>query len=50
MQWCSNKERWGWITIAIHWLTAITVVGLLGIGVWMVDLNYDHTWYYQAPF
>ncbi|CAM2897313.1 cytochrome b [Vibrio rarus] len=34
----------------LHWLSAILIVGLFGLGWWMVDLNYYHKWYQLAPF
>ena len=49
MPWRNSKKNWGWITITIHWLTVLTIVGLLPLGLWMVDLGYYHTWYYKAP-
>ena len=35
--------------ILLHWLVALTVVGLFALGWWMVDLNYYHAWYKTAP-
>lgn len=32
-----------------HWLTAVVVLGLFALGLWMVDLNYYHAWYQTAP-
>ncbi|WP_088329188.1 cytochrome b [Lacimicrobium sp. SS2-24] len=46
----NDKARsWGWTTITIHWLSAIAVVGLFGLGWWMVDLTYYSDWYKTAP-
>ncbi|AKO77522.1 cytochrome B561 [Vibrio cholerae] len=33
----------------IHWFTALTVVGMFGSGLWMVDLSYYSEWYKTAP-
>ncbi|WP_372881027.1 cytochrome b [Psychromonas sp.] len=33
----------------LHWLSAITIIGLFSLGLWMVDLNYYHEWYHTAP-
>ncbi|MDD1779584.1 cytochrome b [Enterovibrio sp. ZSDZ35] len=33
----------------IHWLTAITVIGMFAVGLWMVDLTYYSSWYKTAP-
>ncbi len=33
----------------IHWVSALAVFGLFGVGLWMVDLNYYSEWYQTAP-
>ncbi|MDC0611464.1 cytochrome b [Vibrio sp.] len=33
----------------IHWLTAIFVIGMFAVGLWMVDLSYYSQWYHTAP-
>ncbi|HEY5714787.1 MAG TPA: cytochrome b [Psychromonas sp.] len=33
----------------LHWLSAIVIVCLFVLGLWMLDLNYYHDWYYTAP-
>jgi cytochrome b561 len=40
---------WSPVIKAIHWLTALTVIGLFAVGLWMVDLNYYSEWYRIAP-
>lgn len=35
--------------ILIHWLMAAVVIGLFGVGFWMVDLTYYSEWYRIAP-
>ncbi|CZF82200.1 hypothetical protein GCE9029_03084 [Grimontia celer] len=35
---------------AIHWLTALVVIGLFAVGLWMVDLTYYSSWYKTAPY
>lgn len=49
MQWRNTKQRYGLIAIAFHWLVAITVFGMFGLGLWMTSLDYYHQWYYKAP-
>jgi cytochrome b561 len=44
----NSREHWGWPSIFFHWLTALTVIGLFVLGLWMVGLNYYHPWYYRA--
>lgn len=46
----STQESWGLVAITIHWLTALIVIGLFALGLWMVELNYYDDWYKQAPF
>jgi len=33
----------------LHWLMALIIFGLFGVGFWMVDLTYYSTWYKTAP-
>lgn len=35
--------RYGAVAIALHWLTALLVIGLAGIGFWMTDLKLSPT-------
>ncbi|WP_086932465.1 cytochrome b [Agarilytica rhodophyticola] len=44
-----SRRCYGWISIILHWLTAITVFALFAVGLWMVDLDYYSNWYKQAP-
>lgn len=32
-----------------HWLSAILVIGLFAVGIWMVELTYYSEWYRTAP-
>jgi cytochrome b561 len=34
----------------LHWLTALAVIGLFAMGLWMRDLGYYDPWYHKAPF
>ncbi|REL25932.1 cytochrome b [Thalassotalea euphylliae] len=45
----NSKAQYGIIAKAFHWLSAIVVIGLFGVGWWMVDLNYYSQWYQTAP-
>jgi len=47
--WRNTEKRWGWISIIIHWLSALTVISLFTLGLWMVDLTYYDDWYRTAP-
>ena len=33
----------------IHWLSAVVVIGMFAVGLWMVDLSYYSEWYRTAP-
>ncbi|MDX7987804.1 cytochrome b [Xenorhabdus sp. 12] len=45
----NTSTRFGHISILIHWLVAIAVYGMFGLGLWMVTLSYYDTWYHRAP-
>ena len=49
MQIKNDKRGWGLLSIALHWLVALTVFGLFGLGLWMTGLDYYHAWYQQGP-
>lgn len=48
--WRNHRNGWGWITIAMHWLSAVAIIGLFVLGWWMVDLGYYDAWYNLAPW
>jgi cytochrome b561 len=45
----STPNAYGLVLVLLHWLIAITVIGLFGLGLWMVDLGYYDPWYRRAP-
>lgn len=49
MQWHNSSERYGLLSIVLHWLVAIAVFGLFALGYWMVGLDYYSGWYKTAP-
>lgn len=49
MQVRNSTRRYGLISMTLHWLVALTVFGLFGLGWYMVDLSYQHPWYRSAP-
>lgn len=49
MHWNNTTTSWGWISIVLHWLSALVIVGLFALGLWMVDLTYYDDWYRTAP-
>ena len=46
----NSPEEYGWLTKALHWTTALLVIGLFVLGFWMVELDYYSDWYQTAPF
>jgi cytochrome b561 len=34
----NTAERYGWVSITLHWLTVLLIVGLVLVGMWMTDL------------
>lgn len=49
MQVRNTANRFGAVSIGFHWLVAVAVFGLFGLGFWMVDLTYYDDWYRRAP-
>ena len=41
----NTTQRYGWISIVLHWLMALTLFGLFGLGLYMVELTYYDAWY-----
>lgn len=49
MRLANTQNHWGGVTIIIHWLTALGVLALFGLGLWMVELSYYDVWYRKGP-
>lgn len=45
----NSPERYGAVSIVLHWLVAIVVYGMFALGLWMVTLSYYDGWYHKAP-
>ena len=45
----NTLERFGLLSILLHWITALTVFGLFGLGWYMVDLTYYDPLYKTLP-
>jgi len=41
----NTPQAYGWISIGFHWLMALTIFGLFGLGLYMVELTYYDAWY-----
>lgn len=46
----NTRFSYGWISIAIHWITALLVAGLFILGYWMLTLGYYDSWYRLGPW
>jgi cytochrome b561 len=49
LQWRNSSESYGLVSILLHWLVAVAMLGLFALGLWMVELTYYDPWYRQAP-
>jgi len=45
-----NQRSYGWVTIIVHWLSALAVIGLFALGYWMLTLSYYDPWYRLGPW
>lgn len=45
----NTSSSYGYVSIFFHWVSALTVFGLFGLGFYMVDLTYYDSWYKTAP-
>ncbi len=44
----NTTEKYGLVSKLLHWLIALLILGLIGLGWWMVGLNYYDKWYYRG--
>lgn len=49
MQLLNSSNRYGLVSVVMHWLVALAVFSLFGLGLWMTGLNYYSEWYRTAP-
>ena len=45
----NSEERYGAVTIAVHWLMAVAFVAMFGVGWYMVELTYYDALYQTLP-
>lgn len=50
MQFKNSNSNYGLVSIGLHWVMAIVIVGLFALGYWMRGLSYYHEWYRLAPY
>jgi cytochrome b561 len=48
--WRNTRSGWGLVSILLHWLSAVTLIGLFILGWWMTGLGYFDAWYNLAPW
>ncbi|WP_106476347.1 cytochrome b [Phytohalomonas tamaricis] len=48
--WRNTTQHWGNISIVLHWLSALAVIGMFASGWWMTTLTYYDGWYHRAPW
>ena len=46
----NTPTSYGLISRALHWLSALVIFALFGLGLWMVELTYYDHWYRLAPY
>lgn len=45
----SEVKNYNLVARGVHWLSALVIIGLFAVGLWMVDLSYYSEWYRTAP-
>lgn len=48
--WRNTRSGWGIVSIFLHWLGAVAVIGLFVLGWWMTGLGYYDSWYNLGPW
>ena len=46
--WRNRRDGYGLVSIGFHWALALAMLGLLGLGAWMVGLTYYDPWYNRS--
>lgn len=46
----NSTTHYGLIAQLFHWLSAIMVIALFNLGLWMLGLNYTDKWYTLGPY
>ncbi|WP_070966330.1 cytochrome b [Vibrio sonorensis] len=45
----NDVTHYNTIARLLHWASALTIIGMFAVGLWMVDLSYYSEWYRTAP-
>ncbi|MCB1637489.1 MAG: cytochrome b, partial [Thiothrix sp.] len=49
MQTFNTNQTWGWVSILLHWVMAVLLIGLYFVGDYMVGLSYYDSNYHTLP-
>jgi cytochrome b561 len=44
-----TSDGYGFVSRVMHWLMALAIFAMFGLGLWMVDLDYYSPYYHSAP-
>jgi cytochrome b561 len=50
MRLTNDREHYGLVAILLHWVVALAIYGLFGLGLWMRELGYYDPWYQLGPW
>ncbi|RED50740.1 cytochrome b [Aestuariispira insulae] len=45
----NTKDQYGSVAKWMHWISALTIIGLFALGLWMRSLSYYDPWYKDGP-
>lgn len=45
----NTAERYGWVARLLHWVMALAIFSMFGLGLWMRELDYYSPYYKSAP-
>jgi cytochrome b561 len=45
----NDLHGYGLVSVLLHWVMAVLIIGLFTLGKYMVGLDYYHPWYQKAP-
>lgn len=46
----NTEEGFGLVSVFVHWIFAVAFIGLFGLGLYMVGLDYYDPWYTKGPW
>ena len=45
----NTLQTYGWVSILLHWIMAIALLGMYAVGTYMVELDYYDSLYHTLP-